>query len=309
MAAASLFPCRLPALNPVSGTVPQPPSDEFASNPCKVRMAGTRYRNDPYRAVVTVSKPAHISPPPEFTEEDQQPPARPPVGAPSASFRRGLPPRGTPLPALQVAAPHPPAVERMDIRRPAASIEQHHLASAHAAQTTTTVPVPVQTTSEALPAASSNDGQRPGQKIALIKFKRNTTSAVYDPEVMAGVEVGSFVMVEGDRGEHIAQVVRTSVKKSKSTPTIIHRFATEADLHQLQLVREDEAIALETCRSHATRLGLDAVMTIADVEFQLDFQKLTVFFTPHEANAFVDFRGLQRILYQHFRCRIWIVDW
>jgi cell fate regulator YaaT (PSP1 superfamily) len=45
---------------------------------------------------------------------------------------------------------------------------------------------------------------------------------------------------------------------------------------------------------------------VNDTEFQMDGNKLTVFFS---SRVFVDFRKLQRSLFREFRCRIWLVNW
>jgi len=103
-------------------------------------------------------------------------------------------------------------------------------------------------------------------------------------------------------------VARCNARLPRGNVSSIVRVATGIDMAHLERVRQDELVALETCRAHTSRLALDEVMEIVDVEFQMDYQKLTIFFRALHADQFVDFRQLQRVLFQHFRCRIWIVD-
>ena len=150
--------------------------------------------------------------------------------------------------------------------------------------------------------------ERQDSSIALVKFKRTMASALYNKSEYPDLAVGNMVIVDGDRGEHFATVSRVAVKKCKSTPTHITRLATPEDIMQLGLIREQDDAAAAICREYVAQLGLQNTMRIVDAEFQLDGQKLTVFFLPVVEGAFVDFRSLQRALYQHFHCRIWIVD-
>jgi hypothetical protein len=286
---ATALPCRLPSLSMAAAAPHNHYDGSFESNPCKVLTATSRYRNDPYRASV-VQSTAVLLP---DSASVPTPPSEPQMDKPAAPRRphslRGLPLPTLPAPASGMAKgrvdrrPRAPSTE--PVSRPAGPPTEPHAVE-----------------------SSPNPTLRGPSKIALIQFKRTMMSALYDLSAFPDLSVGESVVVEGDRGEHIATVARVGVRKSKSTPTVLIRYATEQDLQQHRLVREDEAIALDTCRSHAQRLGLDPIMSVVDVEFQLDFQKLTVFFRPKDPSHFVDFRGLQRALYQHFRCRIWIVD-
>jgi hypothetical protein len=252
-----------------------------AATPGIVLTATARYRNDPYRIDVRV---------PFVPPRHQSDSCHPPVAvAPVATFEVVQPATVFPPKPLRGARHTLPALPpQMDSRRH----PRESNAVAVAKSTTTDVDQP----------------STPDRKVALIKFKRTQLSAYYDPVAIPGMTQGSIVIVQGDRGEHIATVVSTHLTRPRSSPTTIIRLATASDLEQYRRVQEDEALALETCRAHSTRLGLDEVMHIADVEFQFDFQKLTIFFQAMQQGTFVDFRNLQRTLYQHFRCRIWIVD-
>jgi len=266
-------------------------ADFAAAHPGIVLTATSRYRNDPYRVDVRVpfipARPSDFSAPPAPQTDSNS--------AVSALL---------PVRTLRGSRHTLPALPPTDSRKRAAKQAQHQQQQQQLAQ----VPPPMATPLTSNDADIGIDAPQPDRKVALIKYKRTHLSASYDPTVVSGLSVGSIVIVQGDRGEHIATVVSAHLAKPKSIPTNIIRLATGDDLLQFQRVQDEETVALEACRAHATRLGLDSLMRIEDVEFQLDFQKLTIFFQSLRDGVFVDFRNLQRALYQHFRCRIWIVD-
>jgi len=306
---------RLPSLPSVATISEEHAAALCAANPCRVLTATSRYRNDPYRASVVMA--------PEAEAAAQAVPSYGPMGygVPMAPIGTGTPPpeAAGPGPVDKLAAAPRRGQLPMRASLPALGAPRRNRSNTNVRRTPTPPPAPMQQQQQPTPApAAHREEHKPAEptaavpkgaaKIALIQFKRTMMSALYDSGAMPDLKVDDKVIVEGDRGEHIATVARVNVKKSKSTPTIVVRKATPADLEQHERVKEAEAVALETCRAHAQRLGLSAVMSVADVEYQLDFGKLTVFFAARDPSSFVDFRSLQRALYQHFRCRIWIAD-
>jgi molybdopterin-guanine dinucleotide biosynthesis protein len=316
------FARRLPSLPSVAALSEEHAAALSAANPCRVLLTATsRYRNDPYRASVIAPPPPPVAPDASAYIGESAPYSYypdPTTGSPPPELqqtaglheklavgpRRGHLPMRSSLPALNATGgrgrsrrtPTPPPVPQH---------QQHQQHQHHQQQHVQQRPAAVAAAESAVPAHTIPKG---ASKIALIQFKRTMMSALYDCTSLPDLKVDDVVIVEGDRGEHIATVARVNVKKSKSTPTLIVRRATADDMAQHERVKEAEAVALETCRAHAQRLGLSEVMSVADVEYQLDFAKLTVFFAARDPSCFVDFRSLQRALYQHFRCRIWIAD-
>jgi len=138
----------------------------------------------------------------------------------------------------------------------------------------------------------------------LVRFKRSQYTYGHD----GSLREGDVVVVEGDRGPHMGVVIDAHARRPKGFVAPIVRRATDEDISHLNEVRRQECMALAVCRDIARSLGLDRQMTLMDVEFQTDFGKLTVFFEPVDPGQFVDFRKLQRALFQNFRCRIWLVD-
>lgn len=155
-------------------------------------------------------------------------------------------------------------------------------------------------------APSAHPAVPPRSQHVVVKFKRSQVTFVNTNHLE--LANGTIVVVEGDRGEHMGTVARCNARRPRGNVSQVLRVATGIDMAHLERVRHDEQVALDTCRNHCSRLGLDDVMEIADVEFQMDYQKLTIFFRAKNPDQFVDFRQLQRVLFQHFRCRIWIVD-
>lgn len=124
------------------------------------------------------------------------------------------------------------------------------------------------------------------------------------------VAEGDTVIVEGDRGEHIATIkaVHPASETEALAPTVtakIIRRATAADLEVLATRREKESSVLADVCKIAKDVRLNA--TVADVEYQFDNNKLTIYVERAANTTFVDFRKLQRTLFKMFHCRIWFV--
>ena len=116
------------------------------------------------------------------------------------------------------------------------------------------------------------------------------------------VDVGDHVIIEADRGEHIGVVeTATEAQLTFDIPCQLLRKASEAEIAQLNVLRQREQDSTAVILKHASRLN--AQIDIIDVEFQLDGKKLTVFF---QSSTVLDFRRLQRRLFSKFKCRIWL---
>jgi cell fate regulator YaaT (PSP1 superfamily) len=120
---------------------------------------------------------------------------------------------------------------------------------------------------------------------------------------------GDFVIVEADRGIDFGSVhmsgelvrLRLRGKGLEDTadfPNIIRRPTLE-EIDRWEANREYEAESFHVARQAIDRLGLS--MKLVDVEWQLDRNKVTFYFT---ADQRVDFRQLVRDLAGRFRTRV-----
>ena len=151
-------------------------------------------------------------------------------------------------------------------------------------------------------------------------------AAVQRKKRNAPYEVGDLVVVEGDRGENIGVISEIgacdSVDRLQRLPRLL-RHCMNKDRKRYYHARRKDAVASRTAQQYARDLGLP--MNILDAEFQIDLQKLTLYYrcyqtagsdaamgrsnSNNDAEGSVDFRQLQRSLYKLFRCRIWLVNW
>jgi cell fate regulator YaaT (PSP1 superfamily) len=119
------------------------------------------------------------------------------------------------------------------------------------------------------------------------------------------VAPGDVVIVEADRGEHIGIVQEvTTVVPKYNVPSRIMRRANAAEVGTMESLKTKESSVTKSIQKLSESLGLG--IKIVDTEFQMDNNKLTVFFS---SKVFVDFRKLQRSLFRDYRCRIWLVNW
>jgi len=141
----------------------------------------------------------------------------------------------------------------------------------------------------------------PVEHFALIGFKHET--AMYRAPFR--VAVGDVVIVEADRGEHIGVVQSiTTTRPAYNVPSEILRHASTVETSIIDdLTMKEKRVTLQI-QKLAESFGLG--IRVVDTEFQMDGNKLTVFFS---SRVFVDFRKLQRSLFREFRCRIWLVNW
>jgi len=136
---------------------------------------------------------------------------------------------------------------------------------------------------------------------ALIGFKHET--GMYQAPFR--VAVGDVVIVEADRGEHVGVVQEiTTVAPKYNVPCRLVRHANKSEYELIDELTFKEKSATTGIQKLAESLGLG--IRVVDTEFQMDKNKLTVFFS---SKVFVDFRKLQRSLFREYRCRIWLVNW
>ena len=285
--------------------------EAFRCNPCKVKTSSRRYRNDPYQA--------RVIPEPVGMRHHQLEPLAYHPSAPALLHPRQLPSLGCMTSTLVHRfgnyTPMEGPVKSDLFRRPAPFAPKRDTAPipnlnakpfAPPRPQETTMPITHRTrglgprTTE----PSSNEERVEYDQYVLVRFRRNQYTYGFD----GSLKKDDTVVVSGDRGEHMGVVIDEAARKPKGYVGPVLRVATEDDLAHLSVVRRDEEAALETCRQFVQNLRMGEQMFIADVEWQTDYQKLTVFFEPVDKEQFVDFRRLQRALFTHFRCRIWLID-
>lgn len=127
------------------------------------------------------------------------------------------------------------------------------------------------------------------------------------------LSVGDLVVVEGDRGENVGTVIAdvTSLYAGRSIdgqvlPSLLRR-ALNKDRKNHFAARRKEGYALATAQNSVSEYNLQ--MVVLDCEFQTDLQKLTIYYRPLVLGVLVDFRQLQRAMFKHFRCRVWLRNW
>ncbi|KAG5492916.1 hypothetical protein JKF63_01496 [Porcisia hertigi] len=113
---------------------------------------------------------------------------------------------------------------------------------------------------------------------------------------------GEMVVVEGDRGVDLGIVDDACPTPLTGNVMLVLRRATAEDARQHHSRRVREQGALQTMRSLASQVLCPA--HVEDAMFQLDGKKITVIIS-RSTRSFVDFRRLQRALFDVYRCRIW----
>lgn len=256
---------------------------------CKVRVSSTRYRNDPYRARVNpLVKPGS----PVF------------LGKLNKIHRAASDDsvEAAAIPAAAVVAPA--AAVEIPAAAPAPRVAPKPLksfAAAIAAAETKAAPAPVAAPAVVKAAEAPKASAAPKQHFALIGFKHE--ASMYQAPFR--VAVGDVVIVEADRGEHIGVVQSvTTTQPSYNVPCRIVRHASAAEVGLVDDLTMKEKKVTAGIQKLAESLGLG--IRVVDTEFQMDNNKLTVFFS---SKVFVDFRKLQRSLFREYRCRIWLVNW
>jgi hypothetical protein len=142
------------------------------------------------------------------------------------------------------------------------------------------------------------------------------------------LQVGDYVIVEGDEGEDLGRIIQSWVGASNDPPLInnnlgsnrnsgatnnvdssgtpvypeVIRHATSSEVQAMQTSQQSaEAKCLEVAKAKTKEHQLP--MSVVDAEFQFDRKKLTFYY---EAAERVDFRELVRDLYRSYRARIWM---
>ncbi len=125
------------------------------------------------------------------------------------------------------------------------------------------------------------------------------------------IRLNSYVIVEADRGEDLGRVTASGAvaeRKCNGCSTgcaapvperRVLRVATPEEIQQAQALRADEDRVRRLTRERVLQLGLK--MKVTEAEWQLDRNKLIIYFT---AERRVDFRELVRDLARIFRSRI-----
>jgi hypothetical protein len=277
-------------------------------NPCVVKvtpMKGMkRFRYDPYRA--SVLAPSVFSP-----EKARSPLAFTASAAPAAPYVHHFAPH--PLVPVVTASPYPagyvapvaPAMYSMSSCEvtPAPSVVPSRTPTPVPTIAITTPPVErVPITSSSTEAAEKDGALVQVKHYAIVKFKHDT----YPYEAPFRVAVGDHVIVEGDRGENYGTIKEiTTEKPTRPVASKVIRKATTKDRELHTQLRRKEQTATKFCENAVKDFGLN--MSIVDTEYQLDQNKLSIYFKTHK--GMVDFRRLQRVLFREFRCRVWLVNW
>eukprot|EP00760_Papus_ankaliazontas_P005971 PhM_4_TR1282/c2_g1_i2/m.7403 len=103
----------------------------------------------------------------------------------------------------------------------------------------------------------------------------------------------------------------SSSSSSASSSSVCHflrvlRVASPTDVEYLRRLRgHEDGAAKDFVSRCVTECGLAAHMSLEEIALQYDGQKAVIYFKPLVTTP-IDFRGLQRVLYQGFRCRVWL---
>lgn len=118
------------------------------------------------------------------------------------------------------------------------------------------------------------------------------------------VQLGEYVVVQGDRGLDIGVVVAFE-SVSNVTPSInsVINRASQKDVDCWATdLKKAEFEALQIARQQVLALKLD--MSILQAEYQYDKKKLTLYYIAPDR---VEYDGLTKELFRNFGCRIWLV--
>jgi len=145
-------------------------------------------------------------------------------------------------------------------------------------------------------------------RVVVVQFKRG--DGVFElPEYSVITETyktGDYVIVSGDRGEHIGCISSTNLHHRNHITEVgrVLRHATSDEVQIFQDFRARERQLTVDCQVAADHCEVN--MAVLDTELQNDGAKLSIYFRTPDGNP-VDFRQLQRYLYRIYRCRIWFV--
>jgi cell fate regulator YaaT (PSP1 superfamily) len=142
-----------------------------------------------------------------------------------------------------------------------------------------------------------------------VAFKGNRRG--YYTTELDGIDISDYVVVEADRGEDLGRVTAAGAIAERkcsgcstgcSAPVPTLRLLRRAEMTEVELavsLRADEPRVRRVAREKVIQHGLK--MKVSDAEWQVDRNKLTIYFT---AERRVDFRELVRDLARTFRTRI-----
>lgn len=139
------------------------------------------------------------------------------------------------------------------------------------------------------------------KNIIGVRLKKNGKLFFFDA-LDNTLEVSDNVLVETERGEELARVVKilteSEINEEKEYEKII-RKATNEDIEKIKENEEKAKEALAFCRNEAKKLGL--TMKILMAEYTFDASKLIIYFVSEER---VDFRELVKVIASKYRARI-----
>lgn len=118
------------------------------------------------------------------------------------------------------------------------------------------------------------------------------------------VDVGVYVVVQGDRGIDVGVVVAASYVPPSGAPigSLIGCASQKEVNYWATDLKVAEHEALQISQQQVSHLKLD--MTIRQAEYQYDKKKLTLYYTAHDR---VEYEVLTKELFRQFGCRIWLV--
>ncbi len=146
-------------------------------------------------------------------------------------------------------------------------------------------------------------------QIVEVAFKGNRRN--YYASELDSIDLSDYVIVEADRGEDLGRVSAAGAIAERKcsgcstgcaapVPTLrLLRAALDDEVERAVALRQDEPRVRRMAREKVLQHGLK--MKVSDAEWQLDRNKLTIYFT---AERRVDFRELVRDLARTFRTRI-----
>jgi cell fate regulator YaaT (PSP1 superfamily) len=146
-------------------------------------------------------------------------------------------------------------------------------------------------------------------QVLEVAFKANRRG--YYASDLAEIDISDYVIVEADRGEDLGRVTASGAIAERKchgcstgcaapVPTLrLLRRAQPEEVDRAVALRADEPRVRRVTREKVFQHGLK--MKVSDAEWQLDRNKLTIYFT---AERRVDFRELVRDLARTFRTRI-----
>ena len=260
-------------------TAPITAEDTPSRHPFKIRTEKLRFRFHPYNPTMRSSLERSRS-----SDEEEEDSVAAAADALAASIlRRTPPPVLTTMPELTTTMPQQATI----ISSPPATTPGAHFS--------------------VTPEGSYK--LTPGTIVcAQVRFKHAHGVYFVPPAERTTISVGDMVVVEGDRGENVGTILSDiSASYSTGNPSgLILRRALNKDRKKFYQARRKEINAVQAAQRHVETLNIS--MQILDIEFQTDLQKMTIFYRTNLGGS-VDFRLLQRDLFKHFRCRIWLVNW